>query len=59
MSPTRARSRRFAELRPEQAQQVLDIRDRLGRLHSVDDLVVHGDVDPAVADRLREYAVFL
>lgn len=50
---------RYARLTPAQAQEVVTIRERLGRLSSVDELVVHGSLDPATAARLREYAVFV
>ena len=49
----------FGRLSEADAQQVLAARQRLGRLASVEDLVVHSELDPHVADRLREYAVFL
>lgn len=50
---------RFARLSAAEAQQVLAARERLGRLSGVEDLVVHSELDPHVAERLREYAVFL
>lgn len=48
-----------AQLSETQAQAVVAARERFGRLASVDDLVVHADLDPATAERLREYAIFL
>jgi DNA uptake protein ComE-like DNA-binding protein len=49
----------FGRLSEVEAQQVVVARQRLGRASSVDELVVHSDLDPRIADRLREYAVFL
>ena len=50
---------RFAGLTPAHARSVVEVRGRLGRLASVDELVVHGTLDLAAAERLRERAVFL
>ena len=49
----------YARLSPTEAQQVLVARHKLDRLSDVDELVVFGDLRPDVANRLREYAVFL
>lgn len=48
-----------ARLSSAEAQQVLVARDRSGRLSNVDELVVYSDLRSDVADRLREYAVFM
>jgi hypothetical protein len=48
-----------AGLAEEDARSVVDVRRRLGRLSAVDELVVHGTLDLATAERLRERAVFL
>jgi len=48
---------RFLEISPEQAQQIVDTRQRLSRLSSVEDLVVHARFSPELAERLREYAL--
>jgi len=49
----------MANLRPDQARQVIVTREHLGRLSSVDDLVVHAGLEPHTAEELREQAVFL
>lgn len=49
----------YARLSSAEAQQVLVARDRSGRLSNVDELVVYSDLRSDVADRLREYAVFM
>lgn len=48
-----------AGLSRQEAQAVVEARDRLGRLSSIDELVVHAGVDGPSAERLRDYAVFL
>lgn len=42
-----------------EAASIVSTRDKLGRLGSVDELVVHGDLTLATAERLRGYAVFI
>jgi hypothetical protein len=42
-----------------EAASIVTTRDRLGHLSSVDELVVHGDLTLATAERLRDYAVFI
>jgi hypothetical protein len=51
--------RRHGGLSKEHARSVVEVRERLGRLTSVDELFVHGTLDLATAARLRERAVFL
>jgi hypothetical protein len=48
-----------AGLSAPQAAEVVRIREQLGRLSSVDELVVYGDFDPTTVDRLKEHSVFL
>lgn len=50
---------RYGQLGRTEAAQVTATRERLGRLSSVDELIVYADVDPPTAERLRDYAVFL
>jgi hypothetical protein len=42
-----------------EAASIVTTRDKLGRLSSVDELVVHGDLTLGTAERLRDYAVFI
>lgn len=42
-----------------EAASIVSTRDKLGRLSSVDELVVHGDLTLETAERLRDYAVFM
>ena len=48
-----------AHLSKRHAASVVDVRTRLGRLTSVDEVVVHGLLDLTTAARLRDRAVFL
>jgi hypothetical protein len=48
-----------ARLSAAEAACVVEVRQRMGRLSSVDELVVHGQLPFGTAERLREYAVFL
>jgi hypothetical protein len=48
-----------AGLSEDHARSVVEVRRRLGRLTTVDELVVHGTLDLRTAERLRERAVFL
>lgn len=41
------------------ARSVVEVREQLGHLSSVDELVVHGTLDLATAEQLRRRAVFL
>ena len=50
---------RHAGLSSQHARSLVEVRERLGRLSSVDELVVHGKLDLATAERLRQRAVFL
>lgn len=50
---------KHAGLSRQEAQSVVEARERFGRLSSVDELVVHAGVDAPSAERLRDYAVFL
>ena len=48
-----------AQLSEAQVRALIMARERFGRLSSIEDLVVHADLDPAAAERLRDYAVFV
>lgn len=50
---------RFAGLSRDETARVVDTRQRLGRLSSLDELAVYADLSPATVDALREQAVFL
>lgn len=50
---------RHAGVTAAEAASIVSTRDKLGRLSSVDELVVHGDLTLATAERLRNYAVFI
>jgi hypothetical protein len=50
---------RHAHVTAAEAASIVSTRDTLGRLSSVDELVVHGDLTTATAERLRDYAVFI
>lgn len=42
-----------------EAASIVSTRDKLGRLSSVDELVVHGNLTLETAERLRDFAVFI
>ena len=44
---------------PQEAHRTIAARERLGRLSSVDDLVIFADVGPQTVERLRDRAIFL
>ena len=48
-----------ARVTAAEAASIVSTRDKLGRLSSVDGLVVHGDLTLPTAERLRDYAVFI
>lgn len=50
---------RHARVTAAEAASIVSTRERLGRLSSVDELVVHGDLTLEAAERLRDYAVFI
>jgi Kef-type K+ transport system membrane component KefB len=50
---------RHAHVTAAEAASIISTRDKLGRLSSVDELVVHGDLTLTTAERLRDYAVFI
>jgi hypothetical protein len=50
---------RHARVTAAEAASIVSTRDKLGHLSSVDELVVHGDLTLATAERLRDYAVFI
>ena len=50
---------RYAGVTAAEAASIVSTRERLVRLSSVDELVVHGDLTLPTAERLREYAVFI
>lgn len=50
---------RHAHVTAAEAASIVSTREKLGRLSSVDELVVHGDLTLTTAERLREYAVFI
>lgn len=50
---------RHARVTATEAAPIVSSRDKLGRLSSVDELVVHGDLTLTTAERLRDYAVFI
>lgn len=49
----------FGQLPLEIAERIVAVRESQGMLHSVDELLVHTGMPPAVVARLREYAVFI
>lgn len=51
--------RQHGGLSRKHARSVVDVRERLGRLSSVDELVVHGTLDLRTAEQLRARSVFL
>lgn len=50
---------RHAGVTRAEAATIVNTRERLGGLSSVDELVVHGDLTLATAERLRDHAVFI
>lgn len=50
---------RYAGVTVAEAASIVSTRERLVRLSSVDELVVHGELALPTAERLREYAVFI
>lgn len=50
---------RHARVTAAEAASIISTREKLGRLSSVDELVVHGDMTLATAESLRDYAVFV
>jgi hypothetical protein len=50
---------RHARVTAAEAASIVSTRAKLGRLSRVDELVVHGDLTLAAAERLRDYAVFI
>jgi len=50
---------RYAGVTAVEAASIVSTRDKLGHLSSVDELIVHGDLTLATAERLREHAVFI
>lgn len=54
-----AELQRHARVTAAEAASIVSTRDKLERLSSVDELVVHGNLTMATAERLREYAVFV
>lgn len=50
---------RLAEIAPEHAARIVELREELGGFGSVEDVGVAADLPPADVERLRDYAVFL
>lgn len=50
---------RHAHVTAVEAASIISTRGKLGRLSSVDELVVHGDLTLTTAERLRDYALFI
>ena len=48
-----------AQLGREEAERLVAARQRMGRLSSVEELIVYAAVDAPTAERLRDYALFL